>query len=91
MSHHLNINGFTEPSTEWLEMKAAYDACDKAGVRIPEEVQQYFHYEPPKHPGQPIDITKAVTPYRGDMEEGFDVDISKLPPNVKLVRFHVSY
>ena len=41
--------------------------------------------------GREIDISPALTPWGADMREGFEIEIAKLPPNVKIIRFFNSW
>ncbi len=91
MSYH--IVGFRPPDAKWHKMKAAWEACDAAGLRIPAEVAEFFGHEDPDESGVEVEIedTESVTEYRAEMREGFEVDVTKLPPDVKIIRFFNSY
>lgn len=91
MSMSTHVVGFVPPDAKWKKMKAAWDACTKAGVPVPEEVTEFFNYEAPDSNGVEIDIKEAVPQYRRDMCEGFDVDVSKLPKHVSVIRFYNSW
>lgn len=77
----------------WQRMKAAWDACVKAGVPIPEAVFEFFDGETPDTSGVVIDIeyTPAVRKWQSDMKAGFEVLLDELPDGVKIVRFYNSY
>ena len=81
------VIGFQPPDNEWKTKKAAYDACEAASIPIPEELYTYFNHEPPNDHGREIDITQATTPWHDDMREGIEIEIAKLPPNIKIIRF----
>jgi hypothetical protein len=74
-------------------MKAAYDACQAAGVAAPSDVMEFFDHEPPDSLGVRIEIERqpCTSKYRDDMRDGFEVDIKKLPPDVTIIRFYNSY
>lgn len=91
MSMSTHVVGFRPPDDKWKKMKEAYDACHKAGVMVPPEVDDFFEGEEPSNNDMQVDISKAVKPFRADMQEGYEVDITKLPKDVKVVRFFNSY
>ncbi len=85
------VTGFKPPNLKWRQMKAIYDACELADVSIPDEVDRYFEGERPDESGVAVSLTyplhEAVKEYRDDMEQGYEVDLTKLPPDVKILRF----
>lgn len=90
MSTH--VVGFRPPDDAWQRMKQAHDSCKAAGVEPPHGVQEFFNYKEPDSAGVEVDIQQAVTTWNErDMSDGFEVDITKLPPGVKIVRFVNSY
>lgn len=91
MSTH--VVGIRPPDDLWHKMKAVWDACSTIGVEIPDEVQDYFGGQAPDPKGVVVSLrgTGCVQEYKAEMREGFEVDISKLPKNVKIVRFYNSY
>lgn len=92
MSMSTHVIGFIPPDEQWQKMKAIYDACIDANVKIPKEVGEFFDYVNPKDmPGREVDIKKSIRPYSANSREGFTVDITSLPKNVKWVRFYNSY
>jgi hypothetical protein len=94
MSTH--VVGFKPPDEKWQRMKAAWDACKTAGVDVPEEIERYFEGEEPDPQGVEIDddaLTQcgALTPWTDDYAEGFQLEISKLPRDVRVIRFYNSW
>ena len=89
MSSH--VYGFVPPDDEWKKMKQVYDACQLAGVNPPDAVSKFFDYEVPDPKGMRLPIQFAVKDYRADSENGFEVEIAKLPDNVRFIRFVNSY
>lgn len=93
MSTH--VVGFTPPDEKYHKMKAVYDSCKAAGIEIHEDVKEFFNWEEPSEHGVTFELEKipgAVEEW--DDEEGasgLEVDISKLPKNVKIVRFYNSW
>lgn len=91
MSSH--VVGVRPPGGKWLEMKAAYDACLKADVPVPEEVRRFFGHDKPDDAGVivPLEGSVCCRIWGDDSREGFEVDVTKLPPGVTVVRFYNSY
>lgn len=93
MSMSTHIVGFRPADDKWRKMKAVYDACQDAGTQVPDSVIRFFDYAPPDEAGVEVDIEKtdAVTEWRGDMREGFEVDLTQLPEGITVIRFYNSY
>lgn len=80
---------------------AAYRACVAAKVRLPEELVEFFNGEPPDDTGVTIHLAHTHAPphqrhsscaeYGTDDGDGFQVDIEKLPPGTRFVRFVCSW
>ncbi len=95
MSRSTYIKGCRPPDAKWSKMKAAYDACQLAGVAVPDEVEKFFNGEPPDPSGVEVALMDygnakkrgIVTAYRDDAREGYEVDVTKLPKDVTLIRF----
>ena len=89
MSSH--VSGFVPVDETWKKMKEVYDACNAAGVKIPEDVDEFFDWCAPDESGVSIDIdafVKEVQPY--DSADGYEVDIKSLIekfPHIKSIRF----
>lgn len=91
MSISTHVVAFRPADERWQSMKAIYDVCCKADVTIPEEVLDFFDNEPPDEAGVEVDIDEAVRGWSDDSREGFEVDLTKLPYGVKILRFYNSY
>lgn len=91
MSMNVTIVAFRPADDRWKQMKAIYDSCKKAGVSIPDEVNEFFNYEKPDDNGVEIDIKIATKEWSDDYSHGYDVDISKLPKDVSIIRFYNSW
>jgi len=93
MSMSTFVKGFRPPDVKWDQMKSAWDACEAAGIDIPDDVSKFFGYEVPDDAGIEIDLEnhECCQEYNEDMRVGFQIDISKLPPNIKYIRFVNSY
>jgi hypothetical protein len=94
MGMNMDVVGIIPPDGEWKKMKSVWDACVSAGVPIPNEVMLFFNNEDPNEKGVVIEISNypgCVSKYENDMEEGYEVDVTKLPPHVKIIIFYNSY
>lgn len=91
MSTH--IIGFRPSDDTWHKMKCVFDSCREANVPLPKEVEQFFNGETPDASGVKVDLNRhpCVQDYKDDMREGFEVDLSKLPPHVTKLRFYNSW
>ncbi len=96
----MRIMGVKPPDEKYKKMKAVFDACVEAGLAIdvmPEEVYDFFEgYPPREHKGVCVDLEKAecCKPFQvadSDFDQwavGFEVEVAKIPKNVKLIRFY---
>lgn len=96
MSMSTHVVGFVPPDDEWKAKKAAWDACKAAGVEPPTEIAKFFNWEKPDDHGREVtqsDLEKlgAVKSWRTEMSEGYEIEIAKLPPNVKVIRVFNSW
>ncbi len=87
------IIGYKPPDKKWNEMKEVWDSCEKANIDIPEEVLDFFEGETPTDLGVEVNLEKldCVQEVKEDMREGFQVDITKIPKDVKYIKFVNSY
>lgn len=93
------IIGIKPADEQWRQMKAVWDACNVVGIQPPTEVTDFFDDAPPNEKGVEVEINfnrydlkdkrnhPAVSFINDDGREFWDVDISKLPADVKIVRF----
>ena len=93
MSMNTCIVGFIPPDAKWKKMKVVWDSCSKAGITPPKEVDDFFNGVPPDDAGVEIELEEhpSCQEYRDEMREGFQVEVSKLPKNVRFIRFYNSY
>lgn len=93
MSMSTHVVGFAPPDEKWQKMKAVWDACAAAKIPVPDEVDRFFNFNVPDSSGVEIELEnlECVSEYRAEMVDGFQIDLSKLPPNVKFIRFFNSY
>lgn len=93
MSMSTIVIGFRPPDAKWKLMKKIYDNCQKAGIEIPKEVEQFFGgaEQEPDPSGVEVEIDAALTKYEDDSCSGYELHIDKLPKDVKIVRFYNSW
>ena len=90
MSTH--IVGFRPADEKWTKMKAVWDACVIAGQPVPKDVISFFNYDNPgDKPGIEVPLGDALTPWQDLSREGYQVDVSRLPKDVKFIRFYNSW
>lgn len=91
MSMSTHVVGFRPPDEKWRKMKAVYDSCQSAGIDIPDEVDEYFNGETPDEAGVEVEIDSILEEWGDDSRQGYQIDIAKLPKNVKILRFYNSW
>lgn len=93
MSVGTYVVGFMPPDKMWKKKKAAWDACEAAGIKPPDELQEFFRWEAPDNLGKVVDLGDACQEWNPEDggREGIEVDISKLPSGVKFIRFYMSW
>lgn len=93
MGMNSHVIGFAPPDDKWKQMKAVWDACELAGVSAPPEVMEFFDGEDPDEQGISIDLEDddCCSKYSAEMQDGFEIDIKKIPANVQFIRFYNSY
>jgi hypothetical protein len=94
MSHSLHVCGIKPPNATWKKMKKVWDACEEAGIGIPDNVMDFFNSETPDEKGVIVDqddLGEAVVDHNAEMVSGYDVDLAELDKDIKILRFYVSY
>ena len=92
MSTH--VQGFRPPDEKWKKMKAVWDACVAAELEIPADVEEFFNFgDGPDDAGVVIDVEElpACSEYQCDGGSGFEVDLTKLPKDITILRFYNSW
>ncbi len=78
------------------KMWAAKEACEEAGIDYPEELKKYFgsniEYDCKDSAEQEmltysLSGEPGVVQWGAEMQEGYEVDLRKLPKDVKIIRF----
>jgi hypothetical protein len=94
-----NVIGFRPPDEKWNAMKKVYDSCEAAGISIPNEVSTFFNDIAPDPRGVEVELpfknkktqVGCVTEWKDDASEGVEVDVTKLPSDVTVIRFYNSW
>ncbi len=93
MSMSTHVIGIKPPDDDYRKYKNIYDACVRANVQIPEEVDKFFDYQEPDDEGVLVEIEEngAAYEYNDNSSSGYEVDLSLLPKDVKVIRFYNSW
>jgi hypothetical protein len=98
MGMHSYVKGVRPADAKFNKMKAIYDQCVENEVSVPKEVLAFFDGDVPDPAGVVISLSPSKggpvqewRDERNDMLEGFEVDITKLPKDVTIIRFVNSY
>lgn len=90
MSTH--VIGFKPADEKWHQMKAIWDNCKAAGISIPDQVEKFFEYETPDDNGVQVELEDvAATEWSNEWAVGYEVDVTKLPKDVTVIRFYNSW
>jgi hypothetical protein len=97
MGMSTGVEGFAPPDETWRKMKSIWNSCNAANVPIPAEVQKFFNYDRPDESGVRIKLLhpqhESVSKYDDSKgcASGFEIDLSKLPKQIKTLRFYNSW
>lgn len=91
-----HVVGMRDLGGQFARMIAAKEACEEAGVSYPKELVEYFETpgETPMYlqqKMQEVNIDVAVSEDSDDGTNSWVVDLSKLPKEVKSIKFSNSY
>lgn len=89
MSMSTWVIGFVPPDDEWKKMADVWFACKAAGVEVPHAVEMFFDEGEPDPHGQEIQLPHRD--WSAEMRNGIEIDVAKIPPKVKIIRFYNSY
>ena len=96
----LQRKGFRETLEKYQDYKKVWDACEAAGIDIPDEVVNYFGDEAPDGKGIWNQVKEdregnldceAISFNGRDGQDAWIVDLRKLPEDIKLIKFVNSY
>lgn len=79
--------GFVPPDAKWKKMQEAWMACKNADVEVPVEIEDFFDGADPLEDGAQIDLENITQNWSGEGEDGLEIDVSRIPKNVKKLRF----
>lgn len=90
------VKGVRDLDGKFASMMKIKLACDEAEVDYPIEVREYFRF--PDGPEdylrremEEVSLCDCVEQYFRDGTHGFEVDLSKVPEEVKSIRFENNY
>lgn len=90
MSMSTKVVGFVPPDEKWHTHKKVWDACDEAGVPVPDETLAFFDHVRPDERG--VEIELPVVEYNDQRSRvGFELDVREIPENVQWIRFFNSW
>jgi hypothetical protein len=84
MSTH--VIGFKPPDEKWKSMKIIYDQCEKMGVPIPDEVEEFFGWDIPDEAGVQVSIPTQRW-HDGNSQSGYELKVEDIPKDIKTIRF----
>lgn len=90
MSMSTYVYGFRPPDQRWKKMKAIYDSCMEEGIDVPDAVDEFFEDDIPDDSGVKVWLSNksdCCTEYSNDGESGYEIDLNKLPKDIKIIRF----
>lgn len=90
------VEGIRPPDERWKKYKAAYDAWRELpdSGELPEQLLAFFDHRDPDKEGVIVDLDEceeAVTEWEEEGRSGYQVDLSKIPKDLKILRFVISY
>jgi hypothetical protein len=101
MSVGYYVVGVKPPTEEYAKRVAVWQACEAAGVEIPDEVDDFFGGEEPDPTGMVVDLgwvddrkprhecATEWMAHEGE-ESGLEIEIAKLPEGVERIRVFLS-
>lgn len=92
MSGTLCVYAYRPKDEHFNEMLKIWNACKKAKVELPGAVEDFFDEvdDPNTVPGVPVDIDKLLQKYSNDAEDGYELDLQKLPKDIRYIRVSFS-
>lgn len=72
-------------------MADVFFACQRAGIDLPSQVEAYFEDGAPEKHGKQLILNHLTREHSAEMQWGLEIEVDKIPKDVKLLRFHVSY
>ena len=92
MSMSTHIVGFRPADEKWKQMKNIWESCESANIPIPNEVLDFFDHTPPRDkPGSEVELGEAVQEWSNEYSQGYELNLSKIPNGVNVIRFYNSW
>lgn len=97
MSMSTHITAFRDMDGEFARMLEIKTFCDTHKVSYPSEVNAYFKGDADSSEDElrdeflEIDLGDACSEWTSRSAQGYEVDVTKLPPEVKIIRFFNSW
>jgi hypothetical protein len=79
------VIGFKPADEKWEKMKKIWDNCEELHIPVPKEVDDFFNGETPDATGVKVDI--PTNEWEGDGASGLEIEVEKIPKDVKIIRF----
>lgn len=85
-----SVIGIIPADDKFKKMLSIYKSCKDIKIAPPIEVLDFFHGETPDESGVKIHLSypehDGVKEYQNDYSSGYEIEIDKLPKNIKFVR-----
>lgn len=94
MSTFSYVQGVVPKDEKYLKMEKIYDDCTSLGIKAPDEVLSYLDALGEScESGLLTELPEGVVKQCGDMEgcDVWEIDIEKVPKDIKKIRFITSY
>ncbi len=96
MGMSTSVVGVRDLDGQFAKMAAVKAACEEAGVEYPPAVEAYFKYASEnivylRREMEEMSIKDAIVKESPEMTCQYTVDLKKLPPEVKAIRFRNSW
>lgn len=91
MGMSMHVLFLREKDTRFQQMVAISEACEAAGIKRPRKVDEFFQGSTNHDEALTINASSALREYSGDMENGYELDVAKIPEGCVRIRFVASY
>lgn len=82
------VRAIKPPDERWRKLKEIWHLCKQCGIEPPSEIYDFFKHAEPDEKGIIIDIPyDAQSEWDSEDGNGIEVDLSKIPKDVKILRF----
>ena len=82
MGTYLFVEGIRKSDDKFKQMKAVWDACMKADIELPKEIQKFFNWRDPDKEGLRVKLTEEHGLEKEDFSYKGIIEIAKLPDNI---------